>query len=101
VGWRQRHSIERVVRRLDTFKARQAGLCELGVCRVTLTCFVKTRTRRDADNIVPTLKAMCAVHVDSGVVMDDIPGLMDEPMLHIVYEQGGTPRLKLHVEQIS
>ena len=100
MGWRQRHGIVRVVRRLASFEARQAGLSELGVCRVTLTWFVKTRTRRDADNIVPTLKAMCDGLVDAGVVVDDIPALMDKPMPRIVYEQGGTPRLELHVEQL-
>jgi len=44
---------------------------------------------------------MCAVLVDAGAVTDDIPAPMDKPMPHIVYEQGGTPRLELHVEQIS
>jgi len=101
MGWRQRHGIVRVVRRLASFKARQAGLSDLGVCRVTLTWFVKTRTRRDADNIVPTLKAMCDGLVDAGVVVDDIPALMDKPMPRIVYEQGGTPRLELHVSQLG
>jgi len=42
MGWRQRHNIERVVRKLASSKARQAGLCERSVCRVTLTCFIKT-----------------------------------------------------------
>jgi crossover junction endodeoxyribonuclease RusA len=100
MAWRQRHGIVRVVRRLASFKAREAGLSELGVCRVTLTWFVKTRTRRDADNIVPTLKAMCDGLVDAGVVVDDIPALMGKPMPRIVYEQGGTPRLELHVQQV-
>ena len=101
MGWRQRHGIVRVLRWQASLMARQAGLSALGSCRVTLTWFVKTRTRRDADNIVPTLKAMCDGLVDAGVVTDDVPELMDKVMPRIVYEQGGTPRLELHVAEIT
>jgi len=98
---RQRSPIVRVVRRLTAFKAREAKLADLGACRASLTWYVATKHRRDADNIVPTLKAMCDGLVDAGVVVDDIPQLMDKPMPRIVYEAGGTPRLELHVEKIA
>jgi crossover junction endodeoxyribonuclease RusA len=36
---------------------------------VPLTWFANTRHRRDADNVVPTLKAACDGLVDAGVVL--------------------------------
>lgn len=85
LGWRQRHGIVRVVQRHASSKARQAGRSKLGACRASLTWFDKTRSRRDATNIVPTRKAMCVGLVDAGVVPDDIPALMDKPRPRIVY----------------
>lgn len=100
MSWQQKARVTRVVRNLASFKSREAKLHQLGRCRVTLTWFVATRARRDADNIVPTLKAMCDGLVDAEVVVDDVPALMDKVMPRIVYELGGLPRLELLVEQL-
>lgn len=99
--WRQRAAIVKRLRTATGFYARAAGLQGLGHCRVTLTWHVATRHHRDADNVVPTLKAMCDGLVDAGVVPDDIPQYMDKLMPVIAYEKGCTPRLELLVEQVQ
>ncbi|MBF4578927.1 DUF4406 domain-containing protein [Frigoribacterium sp. VKM Ac-2530] len=100
LGWRAKAALTKKVRAAASFQARAAGLRDLGACRVTLVWYVHTRTRRDADNVVPTLKAMCDGLVDAGVVPDDVPRFMDKLMPRIEYEIAGTPRLELHVKQI-
>jgi crossover junction endodeoxyribonuclease RusA len=81
--------------------ARAARIPELGTCRVTLTWFVNTRHRRDADNVVPTLKAACDGLVDAGIVPDDTPDLMDKRMPVITYRPGVRQSLELLVEVVS
>lgn len=44
---------------------------------------VFTKHRRDVDNIVPTLKALCDGLVDAGVVPDDTPDYMTKTMPEI------------------
>ena len=65
--------------------------------RVDLEWVVTTRHRRDADNIVPTLKAICDGLVDAGIVDDDTPDFMDKQMPTLTYELGGRPRLVLTI----
>jgi hypothetical protein len=67
---------------------------------VTLTWHVATNRRRDDDNVVPTLKAMCDGLVDAGVVPDDTDAYMHKLMPMIAYEKGCKPRLELLVEQV-
>lgn len=98
--WQQRHRIVKRLRTAAGFYARAAGLAGLGYCRVTLTWHVATRHHRDADNVTPTLKAICDGLVDAGVVVDDIPRYMDKLMPVIAYEKGCKPRLELLVEQL-
>lgn len=81
--------------------ARAARIPELGRCRVTLTWFVRTTHRRDADNVVPTLKAACDGLVDAGIVTDDTPNLMDKLMPVIVYRPGVRQSLELLVEAVA
>ena len=97
-SWRTRQRWSKVLRHQTKVMALAAGLAGLGRCRVTLTWYVADRRRRDADNVVPTLKAMCDGLVDAGVVTDDTPELMDKLMPRIAYEQGGAFRLELLVE---
>ena len=54
--------------------------------------------RRDADNLVPTLKAACDGIVDAGVVPDDTPRFMSKlmPVIHPADKQLG-PALWLEV----
>ena len=68
---------------------------------VSLVWVVGDKRRRDVDNIVPTLKAMCDGLVDVGIVDDDIPELMFKHMPVIRYEQGGTPRFELTIKEIA
>lgn len=49
-------------------------------CEVSLTWYVTDNRRRDADNVVPTLKAMCDELVAIGVVCDDTPQYMSKTM---------------------
>ena len=65
--------------------ARARSMPTLAKCRVELTWFVNTRTRRDDENPVPTLKALCDGLVDAEVVPDDTAEFMDKRMPSIVY----------------
>lgn len=65
--------------------ARARIMPTLTRCRVELTWFVNTRTRRDDENPVPTLKALCDGLVDAEVVPDDTAEFMDKIMPSIVY----------------
>ena len=68
---------------------------------VTLTWVVKTKHRRDADNVVPTLKALCDGLVDAGVVPDDVPEFMVKHMPVIRYDPTSTPHMILHVREVT
>lgn len=70
--------ITREVREATVLLARR--IPALGSCEVTLTWFVIDRRKRDAENPVPTLKAMCDGLVDQGVVVDDTPQYMVKHM---------------------
>jgi len=63
---------------------------------VELHYWPRDRRRRDADNLVPTLKAACDGLVDAKVVRDDTPDLMTKHMPQI-HEPDGDPRLVLIV----
>jgi crossover junction endodeoxyribonuclease RusA len=63
-----------------------AGIPALGRCQVELTWHVLDRTRRDAENLSYTLKAMCDGLVDAGLVTDDTTNLMKKLMPEIVLE---------------
>ena len=67
---------------------------------VTLTYYPRDRRRRDADNLVPTLKACCDGLVDAQVVDDDTPDLMTKHM-PIIAAPDGDPRLILTVEELT
>lgn len=64
---------------------------------VGLTWFVTDGRKRDADNLAPTLKALCDGLVDAGVVPDDTPGYMRKLMPEIVREIGKGQRLTFWV----
>lgn len=81
--------------------ARATHIPELGRCRVRLTWFVNTRYRRDADNIVSTLKAACDGLVDAGIVPDDTPGLMAKLMPVIEYRPGVRQSLEILIETVA
>lgn len=93
--------ITRDLREATASLARHAGIPPLGRCEVSLTWYVKDRRRRDADNIVPTLKAMCDGLVDAGVVVDDTPDLMVKHMPRIEYRSAVVPHFVLLVESTN
>ena len=67
---------------------------------VELHYWPRDRRRRDADNLVPTLKAACDGLVDGNVVPDDTPAWMTKRM-PVIHEPDGDPRLVLRVEETS
>lgn len=57
----------------------------LGRCEVALTWYVNDRRRRDDENPIPTMKAMCDELVTLGVVEDDTRQFMVKQMPSIVW----------------
>lgn len=78
------------------------GIPPLGRCEVHLTWYVTTKHRRDEDNIVPTLKALCDGLVDAHIVADDTKEFMTKLMPEIVQlDKGqGSARMTLRIEKI-
>lgn len=66
---------------------------------VTLTYYPRDKRRRDADNLVATLKACCDGIVDAGVVADDTPDLMVKHM-PVILPPDGDPRLVLVIREV-
>lgn len=72
---------------------------DLARCEVGLTYVPRDRRRRDADNLVATLKACCDGLVDAGVVADDTPDLMVKRM-PVIAAPDGDPRLVLTIREV-
>lgn len=101
--WRTKASKVKGVRGAAYLAAVRARIPDLGRCEVSLTWYVNTKHKRDAENVVPTLKALCDGLVDAGVVRDDTPDLMTKHMPVIQYqpkEENPTPHMVLRVSQI-
>lgn len=97
--WARRAKLTRAVRDGAAVLARDSQVPALGRCAVRLVWTVTDRRRRDADNIVPTLKACADGLVDAGVVTDDTPELMTKHMPEI--QLGQHLGLVLIVEPIT
>lgn len=95
----QAAKITRELRTLMCAKARH--LPDMTRCEVTLTWFVNTRTRRDDENPVPTLKALCDGLVDAEVVPDDTNEFMVKHLPRIVYRPKVAAGFRLTVRDIS
>lgn len=61
---------------------------DLDKCGVRMIWTVPDRRRRDAENTMPTLKALCDGLVDAEIVPDDTPEFMAKEMTEIVYVKG-------------
>jgi crossover junction endodeoxyribonuclease RusA len=98
--WRKKARIVKETRQLAFLMAR--GIPALGRCEVHLIWYVSTKRRRDEDNIVPTLKALCDGLVDAGIVVDDTREFMLKPMPEIVQlgKGEGTARMTLSIVKI-
>lgn len=97
--WAARNRVVQDVRITARLLAR--GLRDSGRVEVTLTWVVADRRKRDADNVVPTLKALADGLVDAGVVPDDTPEFMVKHMPVIRYERGAIPHLELSVSVLD
>lgn len=94
--WARKADLTRTVR--ETTRLLGRGITPQRHVTVGLVWVVGDRRRRDADNVVPTLKACADGLVDAGVVPDDTPEFMSKTMPVIRYVKGATPRLLLTIE---
>lgn len=99
IHWRTRAALTKDVRSLTASKAN--GIPAMTACSVSLSWIVNDKRRRDADNLVPTLKAMCDGLVDAGIVPDDTPELMHKVMPVIVYDPNAVAFMELRIEELS
>lgn len=97
--WRKKADITRKVR--EAAKKAAGEVPSLDKIRVGMTWVVRTQHRRDVDNTVPTLKALCDGLVDAGIVPDDVPELMAKTMPEIRYDTTATPHIELWIEAIA
>lgn len=79
----QAAKINKELRALAHASARNVP--EMVKCRVELVWWVNSKHRRDEENIVPILKALCDGLVDAEIVPDDIPEYMQKMMPAIRY----------------
>lgn len=82
--WAVRARTVREVRSEVAWRAHATGLGTQQHITVELHYHPADRRRRDADNLVPTLKAACDGLVDAGLVADDTPAYMTKhmPVIH-------------------
>lgn len=86
--------------REDTNRLGQ-GIPAMQRCEVWLTWYVTDRRRRDEENPVPTLKAMCDELVTLGVVPDDTPEFMVKHMPRIEFTRHGPAHMVLSVSPLG
>lgn len=83
--WRKKNGLTQHIRGTTAALARAAKLAT-GCKHVTVCLHYRPRDkrRRDADNLMPVLKAACDGLVDHGLVADDTPDLMSKlmPVIH-------------------
>lgn len=100
LNWQQVMVLKRKIRKVTAKEA--AHIPALKQCRVQLVWMVLDSRRRDVDNVVPTLKAMCDGLVDAGIVPDDTPNYMQKlmPVIHRVDREFGPAQLQLVIEEM-
>ena len=98
--WRTKAATTKGVR--DAAQLLAAGIIghATGPIEVTLTYYPRDNRRRDADNLVATLKALCDGLVDAGITPDDTPEHMVKHM-PIIGRADGDPRLELTVRRLT
>lgn len=98
--WAERNRRVQSLRSVAGFWGRslrlQAERIEVGLIWV-----VADARKRDEDNVVPTLKALCDGLVDSGIVPDDTPRYMVKRMPVIETRPGEKPHLELVVSVVE
>lgn len=78
--WAQKAKITKAIRHEAFVRCRAARIRKANHITVQLHYQPKDNRRRDADNLVPTLKALCDGIVDAGIVLDDTPNYMTKIM---------------------
>lgn len=78
--WAQKAKLVRAVRSEAKLRAKHLKIGPLDGCTVELHYQPRDKRRRDADNLIPTLKALCDGLVDAGIVPDDTPDYMTKKM---------------------
>lgn len=86
--YRRKAQVVREVRKTAYTLAASLNIPEMDRPTVHLVWLVTTRHKRDSDNIVPTLKALCDGLVDAQVAEDDTPEFMHKAMPLIHYAKG-------------
>lgn len=81
--WAVKARLTKELRLIAKVKAR--SIPDLGRCTVELVWYVTDKRRRDADNPVLTLKALCDGLVDAEIVPDDTPEYMRKLPVRIEY----------------
>ena len=90
----------KITRELRELMRVQAYLIEpVERCEVELVWIVADRRRRDEENVVPTLKALCDGLVDAGVVQDDTPIFMRKLMPVVRYVKGEKARFEFTIRE--
>lgn len=103
--WRARTSRTATLRQTIAIRAREAGIPSGGHLAVTLHYQPGDNRRRDADNLVPTLKACCDAlargprrdWIGLELVPDDTPKYMTKHM-PVIHEGPGPRRMWLEIE---
>lgn len=95
----EKSRITKQLRQLAKVKAR--FLPEMERCSVEMVWYVNTKHRRDVDNPILTLKALCDGLVDAELVPDDTPEYMAKLPVRIEYRKDGVRALKLIVKDIG
>lgn len=83
--------------------ARSRALPAMGRCDVVLTWVVNDRRKRDEENVVPVLKALCDGLVDAGVVPDDTPAFMAKhmPVIRFTPKRDDIAHFELTVSEVA
>ena len=97
--WAVKSRLTKEVRLIAKVKARH--IPDLEKCSVELLWFVNTKHRRDTDNPVLTLKALCDGLVDAEVVPDDTSEYMHKLPVRIVYRPKVAAGMHLIVSEVE
>lgn len=102
--WRAAAKKSAEIRQAGFVLAKQAHIGPCHRVQVTLHYRPRDKRTRDAENPIPTLKALCDGLVDAGIVTDDDPEHMvkEMPVIHEPAGKSGLkPRLWLVVQPLA
>lgn len=89
--WATRARLTKQIRRETYIRAKAMRLPHTTHATITLHYQPRDNRRRDADNLVPTLKAICDGLTDANLVNDDTPTYMTKHMPQIHPAKKGQP----------